>query len=224
MGSRSDDGKGLRDFITAAMAGRRCAVAPGLDRSDVSYAFVGVAELPVRSPARMNHFLRFNLASGDRKNAQMAKAKLSDAAFIDLSLRNHLSLYALRSEHGAAFHLGTIIRAMFASFYLFDAGFGEGKLSIYTDADISLCELATSRSPGARYGLGPQAIQATAQLLELYDTQLRTTPLDELIAAHQCAERNFKASSDARLSIPVLVQRCRRKPQTSSNTHPTANF
>lgn len=198
------------------MASSRCADGPRLDEPEVSCPLVGAAKLDAGPHAGMNHFFRFNMASGGRRSAQTVKSSLSDAALVDLSLRNHLSLYALRSEHGAAFHLGTIVRTMFASIYLFDAGFGDGNLSIYIDADISLGELATSWCLESGYSLGPQAVQATAQLLELYDNQLRTAPLDELIAADQRAERNFKASPDGRLSIPALVQRCRRRPQKNS--------
>ncbi|QCP52529.1 hypothetical protein FAZ95_25530 [Trinickia violacea] len=146
-----------------------------------------------------------------RDIAQPVKSRLSDAVIIDLSLRNHLSLSALRSEHGCAFHLGIIVRTMFASFYLFDAGFGDGNLSIYIDTDRSLGELAMSRSLASSYSLGPHAFETTARLLELYDSQLRTAPFDELIAAHQRAERNFHASAERRLSIPALVQRSRRR-------------
>ncbi|SIT51377.1 conserved hypothetical protein [Paraburkholderia piptadeniae] len=150
------------------------------------------------------------MAARVRKIPQTVTGRLSNAALTDLSLRNHLSLNALSSKHGAAFHLGSVVRTMFASFYLFDAGFGDGNLSIYTDADSSLRELATSRNIESSYRLGSHAVQATARLLELYDSQLQTAPLDELIAAHQRAEGNFHASPERRLSIPELVQRCQR--------------
>ena len=143
--------------------------------------------------------------------SQPVKRRLSDAALVDLSLRNHLSLSALRSEHGSAFHLGTIVRTMFASFYLFDAGFGDGNLSIYIDTDRSLGELAMSRSLESTYSLGPHAFEATVRLLELYDSQLRTASFEELIAAHQRAECNFHASPERRLCIPALVQQSRQR-------------
>jgi hypothetical protein len=137
--------------------------------------------------------------------------RLSTAVLIDLSLRNHLCLSVLQTEHGTAFHLGTIVRTMFASFYLFDAGFGDGDLSTFTEADILLGELAMSRSLESSYRLRSHAVQPTARLLALYDNQLQTAPLVELVSAHQRAERNFHASSDVRLSIPVLIQRFQKR-------------
>lgn len=146
-----------------------------------------------------------------RNTTQRVAVRLSAAAIIDLSLRNHLCFSALRTEHGTAFHLGVIVRTMFASFYLFDAGFGNEDLSIYTEADLNLGELAMSRSLESRYSLKSNAVQPTARLLALYDHQLHTAPLDALAAAHQRAECNFNASPEGRLSIPALVQRSQRR-------------
>jgi len=120
-----------------------------------------------------------------RKASREPTGSLSATALIDLSLRNHLSLNALSSGHGVAMHLGTIVRTMFASFYLFEAGFGGGHTSIYADADTWLGELAKSQNVESGYNLEPHAVRATARLLELYDSQLETAPLDNLIEALQ---------------------------------------
>lgn len=143
-----------------------------------------------------------------RKAEQTPTGRLSTAALIDLSLRNYLSLNALGSGYGVAMHLGTLVRTMFASFYLFDAGFGVTHPSIYSDADMWLGELAISRNLESGYRLGPHAVQATARLLELYESQLRTAPLDELVEAHQRAQANFQAPPERRMSMAALVQRC----------------
>ncbi|TDG03572.1 hypothetical protein E1N52_33635 [Paraburkholderia guartelaensis] len=150
-----------------------------------------------------------------RKTPKNLTCRLSNAALIDLSLRNHLSLLALDSDFGTAFHLGTIIRTMFASFFLFDAGFGDGDASVYTDADQILGELAMNRSIDCRFALGPHAFQATARLLKHYDSQLWAAPLGELIAAHQRSECNFQESPERRLDIPALIQQSTRIRQES---------
>ncbi|WP_116150031.1 hypothetical protein [Paraburkholderia sp. BL27I4N3] len=115
-----------------------------------------------------------------------------------------------------AFHLGTIIRTMFASFFTFDAGFGEGALSVFSDADLALGEIAQSAYPEGPWSLESHAVQPTARLLQLYDDQLKTAPRSELMAAHQRAQRNFKASVRDRLSIGELMQRSRRRARDSS--------
>jgi len=66
--------------------------------------------------------------------------RLPTSALVELSLRNHLCFAALRSEHGKACHMGTIVRTMFVSFFLFESGFGEGDVSIFVDVDESLGE------------------------------------------------------------------------------------
>lgn len=154
-----------------------------------------------------NQRFSLDMASPVRKIPKSLMRRLSNAALTDLSLRNHLSLVALGSECGTAFHLGTIVRSMFASFFLFDAGFGDGDASIYTDADLALGELAVTRSIECRFALEPHAIRVTARLLQLYDSQLWAAPLDELIAAHQRSESNFQESPERRLDIPALIQR-----------------
>ncbi|SEK12304.1 hypothetical protein SAMN05192539_105712 [Paraburkholderia diazotrophica] len=62
------------------------------------------------------------------------------------------------NEYGSAFHLGTIVRTLFVSFYLFVAGYGDGNLADYSKADLRLSELAMARNVGARYRLGAHAV------------------------------------------------------------------
>lgn len=143
-------------------------------------------------------------------------ARLSTHALIDLSLRNHLCFHALRTEHGTAFHLGTIVRTMFASFYLFDAGFGKGELSVFSTADVMLGELALRARANTGWSMKSDLVPVTARLLELYDNQLQTAPLDELVAAHQRAEGNFSAPPHERLSIAALIQRSKRSRPNAS--------
>ncbi|MFM0212358.1 hypothetical protein PQQ96_33750 [Paraburkholderia sediminicola] len=135
--------------------------------------------------------------------------ELSTATLVDLSLRNHLCFFSLRTEHGTAFHLGTIVRTMFASFFLLEAGFGIGEMSLFPEVDIKLGEAVLSMSPERPWNLTANAIEPTARLLRLYDSQLQTAPLTELVAAHQRAERNFQTPPHERLSIAALVQRSR---------------
>jgi hypothetical protein len=99
---------------------------------------------------------------------------------------------------------------MFASFFLHDAGFGIGELSVFADLDLRLGELALSHRPGHSFSLTASAVLPVAQLLRIYDSQLQTAPLYELVAAHQRAERNFQAPPETRLSLAALIQRSKR--------------
>ncbi|WP_233852924.1 hypothetical protein [Paraburkholderia sp. HD33-4] len=135
---------------------------------------------------------------------------LPTSKLIDLSLRNHLCLAVLRSEHGKAVHMGMIVKTMFSSFFIFDAGFGKGDVSIFLAADESLSqrEMPKLDSP---WSLRSSAMGPTARLLALYDEQLQTTPLRDLMEGHQRAIENFAAPPQWRLSIPALVQRYRKR-------------
>jgi hypothetical protein len=147
------------------------------------------------------------MASPFRSEPQAKLVTTHTAALVELSLRNHLCFLALRTEHGTAFHLGTIVRTMFNSFFLFDAGFGTGKVSTFTDADLALGEIVSSGGPNRRWSVNASAATPIAQLLRLFDSQLQTTPVNEIVAANRRAEANFKAPLEQRLSIPELVQR-----------------
>jgi hypothetical protein len=141
---------------------------------------------------------------------------LSTTALIDVSLRNHLCLLALRTEYGCGFHMGTIVRTMFASFFLFDAGFGKGEISTFSEVDLHLGEAVTSARKERPWTLQAKAVEPTTKLLKLYDSQLQTAPLTELVKAHQRAEQNFQAAPEVRLSIAALVQRSKRKTQRAT--------
>jgi hypothetical protein len=141
---------------------------------------------------------------------QAKTTRVNTAAILELSLRNHLCLFALQTEHGTAFHLGAIVRTMFESFFLFDAGFGKGDVATYTEVDLKLGEVIMSVSPDRPWSLGSEAVSPVARLLGLVDSQLQTAPVNEIVAAHRRAEANFQAPSEQRLSIAALVQRSKR--------------
>jgi hypothetical protein len=144
----------------------------------------------------------------------------STSACVELSLRNHLCFHALLTEYGLAFHFGSIVRTMFASFFLFDAGLGNDELSLFTEVDLALGEAVLSSLHDKPWSLSESAIGPIKRLLALYDSQLRTAPISELAAAHKRAEGNFQAPAHERLSIAALVQRSKRKPQHSTRRGP----
>jgi hypothetical protein len=133
-----------------------------------------------------------------------------------MSLRNHLCFSALRTEHGTAFHLGTIVRTMFASYFLFDAGFGIGDLSTFAEVDLRLGETLLNAQPQRPWSLTAAAITPVSSLLKLYDSQLQTAPVNDLLIAHKRAERNFQAPLQEQLSIAALIQRSVRKTTTQA--------
>lgn len=152
------------------------------------------------------------------QNRPRSQANLvSTAAVTELSLRNHLCFLALRTGHGMPFHLGTIIRTMFDSFFLFDAGFGQSEITTYTDVDLALGKTVSLACPDQPWKLSTEATEPIAWLLRLFDNQLQTAPRQEIVAAHRRAEANFQAASEHRLPIPALVQRSRRNANRVSS-------
>jgi hypothetical protein len=145
------------------------------------------------------------------RNARSSRAgRLSSADFIELSLRNHLCLVALCTEHRAPFHLGTIVQTMFDSFFLFEAGFGRADVSTYTDVDLQLSAAASAIRSGLVQGPNADAVKPISRLLMLFDSQLQVAPIAEIVSAHKKAKTNFLASPEQQQSIATLVQRSKR--------------
>ncbi|TDG03559.1 hypothetical protein E1N52_34125 [Paraburkholderia guartelaensis] len=136
-----------------------------------------------------------------------ARAQVPLAAFIQISLRNHLCVVALRSPHGKAFHLGTLVRTMFESFYLYEAGFGIRDVAVFAAVDRHLCALSLQVAGGASYFLDDDAFSAATELLSLYDQQIKDAPLGAIVDAHTKSKLNFEADEAKRMSIPQLVRR-----------------
>jgi hypothetical protein len=132
---------------------------------------------------------------------------LPTSALVEESLRNHLCFCALRTEHGKAFHLGTIVRTMFASFYLFEAGYGLCEAAVFSDAEEKFVTVALETRLDASFSLRADAVRPTARLLELYDRQLQIAPISSLIELHRKADLNLRAAPHERLSIAALLQR-----------------
>ncbi|MFM0327691.1 hypothetical protein PQR16_35325, partial [Caballeronia glebae] len=60
-------------------------------------------------------------------------------------------------------------------------------------------------------------VEPVATLLRLYDSQLQTTPVNDLLVAHRRAGQNFRAPAQEQLSIAALVQRSKRTARLSSS-------
>ena len=144
-----------------------------------------------------------------RVRSDTARAQVSLAVIVQISLRNHLCVVALRSPHGKAFHLGTLVRTMFESFYLYEAGYGIGDVAVFAAVDRELGKLSLQVVAGARYVLDDDAFSAATALLSLYDQQVEQAPLHALVEAYRKSEVNFHADEAKRMSIVQLMRRLR---------------
>ncbi|WP_143189211.1 hypothetical protein [Paraburkholderia lycopersici] len=143
------------------------------------------------------------------KTRQGRPFHLPPSARVDESLRLHLCFFALRTAHGRAFHLGTIVRTMFASFYLYEAGYGSGDASIFSEADEKFVSISLESKLDGPFSLRADAESPTARLLELYDRQLETAPVASLVDAHRRAQMNLRAAPQEQLTIGALIARAK---------------
>jgi hypothetical protein len=132
---------------------------------------------------------------------------MPSGALVDLTLRNFLCAVALREGHGKPFHVGTLVIALFDSFYLFDLGFGQTDVTLFSEVDLCLGRIVLSASDTNRWEFTTETNRAVWRLLALFDSQLSAAPVVTILLAHRSSEANFNAQPEHRLSIPALIER-----------------
>jgi hypothetical protein len=188
---------------------RSLALIASLSHSVAPYGVVKTIRRPGRRASSSESWIScsiVNMPSSLRSTITPHPIWLSPADQTQLSLRNHLCLVALGTEHRTPFHLGTIIRTMFDSFFLFEAGFGHGSISTYIDADLSLGYAASSAHSRRAWSLHSDAVRPISRLLEIFDRQLQVAPFTQIVNAHKRTDANFRAPPEERQSIAVLVE------------------
>lgn len=135
----------------------------------------------------------------------LAGQTLTRAGFVKISLKNHLCLLALRKGCGSNYHLGTLVRTVFESFFLAQSGYGTTDLSVYPEVGEKLAQFTASCTKGKLRKLSVEASRVVGALLAIYDRQLEHAPLGLLVSAHDRAEENFSAAPSERKSLNTLV-------------------
>jgi len=158
------------------------------------------------------------MGQSGKSELNLAHQKLSHAGFVKISLKNHLCLLALREGCGQSFHLGTIVRTAFESFFLAQKGLGTLDLAVYAKVGDHLAEFHASSARRGSVELRREAAHVMGQLLAVFDIQLLSAPLNVLLAAYQQAETNFNAAPHERKSLNSLVamEQVRRMYQRDS--------
>ncbi|SIO72341.1 hypothetical protein SAMN05444172_8747 [Burkholderia sp. GAS332] len=117
------------------------------------------------------------------------------------SLANHLALVACRSGHGNGHLINELMRAVYLGWFLQRAGYGICPVEEFRLVEYAVeATLARAHACG-EWRLPEEAIAAFEVLLALYDSQLASAPLHEVLAAEQKL-RAFLAGT-SRSPIPV---------------------
>ncbi|MFL9935071.1 hypothetical protein P0D88_39470 [Paraburkholderia sp. RL18-103-BIB-C] len=123
------------------------------------------------------------------------------ASASERSLANHLALVACRSGHGNGHLVNELMRSVYLSWFLRRAGYGTIPVEQFKIAEYAVEATLSHAQECGEWLLPAERIVNFEALLALYDSQLASAPLHEVLAAEQKL-RAFLAGN-ASSSIPA---------------------
>ena len=101
------------------------------------------------------------------------------------SLANHLALVACRSGHGNGHLINELMRAVYLGWFLQRAGYGAIPVEQFRITEYAVEATLADAHECGEWRLPEEAIADFEVLLALYDAQLASAPLHEVLAAEQ---------------------------------------
>jgi hypothetical protein len=117
------------------------------------------------------------------------------------SLASHLALVACRSGHGNGHLVNELMRVVYLGWFLQRAGYGNCPAGQFRIAEYAVEATLAHAHECGEWRLPEEAIADFEVLLALYDSQLASAPLHEVLAAEQKL-RAFLAGTS---SSPIVV-------------------
>lgn len=104
-------------------------------------------------------------------------------AVSDISLVNHLALAVCRKGQGNAHLINVLKRAVYLTYYLQDAGFGDAPVDLYRVAEAALSQAARSAQCDGAWRLDVEVASMLETILAIHDQQLMAAAVGHVIAA-----------------------------------------
>ncbi|SAL86055.1 Fis family transcriptional regulator [Caballeronia arvi] len=114
---------------------------------------------------------------------------MPECAAREISLVNHLSFAACRSGAGSAYLFNELIRLVYLSFYVQDAGFGDTDLMIYASVEAAVERSLERAESGRAWMLDAEDLPLFEAVLRESDRQLAHAPRHVHIGARERLER-----------------------------------
>lgn len=125
---------------------------------------------------------------------------LPEAAARELALANHLRFVACKGATGSAFLINELIRLVYLTFYVQDAGYGDTDLLVFARAEAALERCLTRAGRDGAWQLAPEDGPLFEEILRQADWQLERAPRHCLFDACDRLERF--ARSDRQSPLP----------------------
>jgi hypothetical protein len=138
-------------------------------------------------------------ATGRRHLSKEMLLPMSRQAVADASLTNHLALAACRKNQGSAYLLNELVRALYLTYYLQQAGFGNADPGLYRRAEAGFEEAGNRALREEVWGVTDEVAMILEQVLAIHDQQLASAALWHIVDARERLLRF--AQSDRRSPI-----------------------
>jgi hypothetical protein len=117
------------------------------------------------------------------------------------SLASHLALVACRSGHGNGHHVNELMRVVYLGWFLQRAGYGNCPAGQFKVVEYAAEATLAHAHECGEWRLPDEMIVDFEALLALYDSQLASAPLHEVLAAEQKLRAFLAGTSSS--PIPV---------------------
>lgn len=108
-------------------------------------------------------------------------------------MRHHLALAALKAGGGNAHLLTDLIRVVYITWYLQQAGFGATDPGLYGDAERALVRCAVGAAEKNVWQLDHVDVPVLERMLALHDWQLERAPLGAMVEVQKRLTRFFQS-------------------------------
>lgn len=138
----------------------------------------------------------------------------------DISLANHLALAVCRKGQGNAHLINVLKRAVYLTYCLQNAGFGDAPVDLYRFADAALSQAAGSAQCDGVWQVSVEVASMLEKILAIHDQQLVAAAMGHVVAAvtqfsnliasnlHSAMSRDARASDrhdDIELEVSAIA-------------------
>ena len=139
----------------------------------------------------------------------------------DISLANHLALAVCRKGQGNAHLIGELNRAVYLTYYLQEAGFGNASVNLYRRAEAALDQAAGRAQCDGVWQVSAEVASMLEEILAIHDQQLTAAAIQIVIEA----KARFARLNRSNLRSPVSedARPTDRRDDTERNVCSTVN-
>jgi hypothetical protein len=118
-----------------------------------------------------------------RHRSKLMLLPMKRQAVSDISLANHLALAVCRKGQGNAHLINVLKRAVYLTYYLQTAGFGDEPVDLYRFAEAALSQAAGSAQYDGVWQISVEVASMLEKILAIHDQQLEAAAVGHVIEA-----------------------------------------